>query len=147
MSFFVNWYCYFPKTICSLLQRYAQWTVALTVFVLVEHVAARKGGLGWHVTNVFVILAVLNMEHAKMENANAERAGMGSTAPLVGKRRASKEAHIALFSYNISLLLCASSREPLYSNCKYKICYWLPSSMMMIYITIIFCGHMECYIQ
>lgn len=65
------------------LLRYAQWTAALMVFVLVEHVAARKGGLGWHVTNVFVILAVLNMEHAKMENVNAERAGMGSTAPLM----------------------------------------------------------------
>lgn len=106
---------------CCFLQRYAPWTAALTVYVLVEHVVVKKGGLGWHVTNVFATLAALNMELAKMENVNAERAGMGSTAPLVGKRRASKEAHIALFSYNISRYVLFHQGSLFFSTAEYKL--------------------------
>lgn len=65
---------------------------------LAEHVAVKKGGQEWRVTSVCVIPGVQSTELVKMGNVNAERAGMGSTAPLVGKRQAPKQAHIAFFS-------------------------------------------------
>lgn len=68
------------------------------VCALAEHVAVKKAGQEWHVTNVCAIPAARNTEPVKMGNVNAERAGMGSTAPLVGKRQAPKQAHIAFFS-------------------------------------------------
>lgn len=67
-------------------------------YALVERVAVKKGGQEWPVTSVCVTLVVRSTELVKMGNVNAERAGMGSTAPLVGKRQAPKQAHIAFFS-------------------------------------------------
>lgn len=65
---------------------------------LAERVAVKKGGQEWRVTSVCVIPGVQSTELVKMGNVNAERAGIGSTAPLVGKRQAPKQAHIAFFS-------------------------------------------------
>lgn len=50
---------------------------------LAERVAVKKGGQEWRVTSVCVIPGVQSTELVKMGNVNAERAGMGSTAPLM----------------------------------------------------------------
>lgn len=50
---------------------------------MAEHVAAKKGGQEWRVTSECVIPVVQSTELVKMGNVNAERAGMGSTAPLM----------------------------------------------------------------
>lgn len=72
--------------------------MAPTGYASVERVAVKKGGQERRVTSVCVIPVVRSMELVKMGNVNAERAGMGNTAPLVGKRQAPKQAHIAFFS-------------------------------------------------
>lgn len=50
----------------------------------VELVVVKKAGLAHPAVREHVTLGVLNMEHVKMGSVNAAKAGMASTAPLVG---------------------------------------------------------------
>lgn len=61
-------------------------------------VAARRAGRERAATSASATPAAPSTGLVKMGSVNAQRAGMGSTAPLVGKRQAPKQAHIAFFS-------------------------------------------------
>ena len=72
--------------------------MALTASASGEPAAVKRAGQAQLVTSASATPAALSTGPVKMANVNAERAGMVNTAPLVGKRQAPKQAHIALFS-------------------------------------------------
>lgn len=72
--------------------------MALTASASGESAAVKRAGQAQLVTSACATPAALSTGPVKMGNVNAERAGMVNTAPLVGKRQAPKQAHIALFS-------------------------------------------------